>query len=62
MNKKDFWTLMLFNIGTIILLMEHWCKLELAIYCLCVWTIISLIVHICVLRDYVRIYISSEEY
>lgn len=53
MNKKDFWTLMLFNLASLILLIEHLCGLELAIWVLCIWTIISLIVHICILKDYI---------
>ena len=53
MNKKDFLTLMMFDLTSLILLIEHLCGLELAIWCLGFWTIISLIVHICIFRDYV---------
>ena len=53
MNKKDFWTLLIMNITSIILLIECWCGLELALWCLCAWTIISMVVHICVLKDYI---------
>lgn len=53
MNKKDFWTLMICDIAVLVLLIEHWCGLELALPFMCVWTIISLIVHICVLKDYI---------
>ena len=53
MNKKDFWTLMLMNITSLGLLIEYLCELETALCCLCVWTIISLVTHIYVLKDYV---------
>lgn len=55
MNKKDFWTLIACNLGTLILLIEHLCGLEIALECMCVWTIISMIIHICVLKDYIFI-------
>lgn len=61
MNKKDFLTLAIFNLGTLILLIEHWCGLELALPFMCVWTIISLIVHICVLKNYPFVVIIKEE-
>ena len=53
MNKKDFWTLLIMDIVSIILLIECWCSLDIAVCCLCAWSIISAIVHICVLKDYV---------
>ncbi len=56
MNKKDFWTLLVMNLTSLILLIEHWCGLEAAIWVLCVWTAVSLITHIWVLRDYVVTY------
>lgn len=56
MNKKDFWTLVLFDLTSLILLIELLCGLELALFCFCAWTIISLIVHICVLKDYVIVH------
>ena len=61
MNKKDFWTLVIMNVVSLILLIECCCGLETAICCLCVWTIISMIVHIWVLSFYVRLSIFIEE-
>lgn len=61
MNKKDFWILVMFNLATLILLIEHWCGLELALPFMCVWTIVSLIVHICVLKDYIFTVTIEEE-
>ena len=52
MNKKDFLKLILCDIVMILLLVEYWAGLELALPILCVWTIISLIVHIVILKDY----------
>ncbi len=56
MNKKDFWILMLCNIISAILLVECFCGLEAAIWCLCGWSIISAATHICVLKDYAITY------
>ena len=56
MNKKDFWTLVLFNLGIVVLLIEHLLGLTLALEIMIVWTMVSLIVNICVLRNYVHIY------
>lgn len=53
MNKKDFWTLIGCDIVVLILLIEHWCGLDLALECMCVTAIISALVHIHILRDYV---------
>ena len=61
MNKKDFWTLMIFNIVGAILMIEHLSGFELALEFFVGWTIISLIVHIFVLRHYVRIHIEEVE-
>jgi hypothetical protein len=61
MNKKDFWTLMVCNLATVVLLIEHLCGLELALECMCFTAIVSCIVHIWILRDYVRICITTEE-
>jgi hypothetical protein len=61
MNKKDFWTLVLFNLGTLILLIEHFCGVELALSFMCGWTIISLIAHILVLKDYLFTVTIEEE-
>jgi hypothetical protein len=61
MNKKDFWTLMLFNFVSVILLIECWCGLELALQCMCVWVIVSLLVHIGILKNYVISYSFVRE-
>lgn len=61
MNKKDFWSLMACNLTTAVLLIEHLCGLEKALECMALWTIISMIVHIYILRDYVRLSITTEE-
>ena len=61
MNKKDFWTLMFCDIAVLIIFVEHLCGLELALECMCFTAIVSCIVHICILRDYVRICITTEE-
>lgn len=61
MNKKDFWTLVACNLVTFAILIEHLCGLELAIWCMCAWGIISAIIHINILRDYVQLRITTEE-
>jgi hypothetical protein len=61
MNKKDFFGLMFCNAVTLVLLLEHLCGLELALPFMCVWTIISLIVHICILKDYIFTVTIEEE-
>jgi uncharacterized membrane protein YhaH (DUF805 family) len=61
MNKKDFWFLMLCNLVTVTLLVENLFGLCLSIECLCIWTIISLLVHISVLRDYIKVAVEVEE-
>ena len=53
MNKKDFWTLIGCNICSLIILFEYICGLELALQSLCLWSVISAIVHINILRNYV---------
>ena len=53
MNKKDFWSLISCDIGILILLIETYIGLELSLQCLCTWTIVSMIIHIIVLKDYV---------
>jgi hypothetical protein len=52
-NKKNLITSLALNFVSIILLIEHWCGLEAAIYVLCGWTFLSLIIHINILRDYI---------
>jgi hypothetical protein len=61
MNKKDFIGLMLCNAVALILLIEHWCGLELALPMLGIWSIVSLIIHICVLKDYMFISVFVRE-
>lgn len=53
MNKKDFCMLMLFDFGSFVLLIEHLFGLDLAFGIFSIWTIISMLVHIYILRDYV---------
>ena len=52
-NKKNLITSIALNFVSIILLIEHWCGLEAAIYVLVGWMILSLVIHINILRDYV---------
>lgn len=61
MNKKDFWTLMACNFVTLILLVEHLCGLDIALECMCLWTALSMTIHIYILRDYVRLSVVVEE-
>lgn len=61
MNKKDFFTLMACNLTTLILLIEHFCGMDLALECMCVWTVVSMIIHIFVLRDYIIIHGYVQE-
>lgn len=61
MNKKDFLTLLVCNIVSVILFVELMVGLEAALVCLVAWTVISLVIHICVLWDYVKPVIIIEE-
>ena len=61
MNKTDFWSLIILNLVALILLVEHWCGLELALPILIIWSIISLIVHIWILKDYIFTVTVEEE-
>lgn len=61
MRKKDFWTLILFNAGILILFIEHLCGLELAMPFMCAWTIVSLVAHIWILKDYIFTVAIEEE-
>lgn len=61
MNKKDFWTLLVCNFGTLVLLLEHLSGMELALECMCVWTAISMLIHIHILRDYVVVHEFVKE-
>lgn len=53
MRKKDFWTLLICNLVTLGLLIEYLSGLEVALTCLLVWIVASMIIHICVLKDYI---------
>lgn len=55
MSKKDFWTLMFCNLVTVTLLIEHLCGLWLALEIMCIWTSISTLAYISILRDYVKV-------
>jgi hypothetical protein len=55
-NKKNLITSLALNFVSLILLIEHWCGLEAAIYVLVGWTILSLIIHINILRDYIIVH------
>jgi hypothetical protein len=61
MNKKDFLTLIIFDFVALIMLIEHWCGLELALSFMCVWTAVSMLVHILVLKDYIFTITIKEE-
>jgi hypothetical protein len=52
-NEKNLITSLALNFVSLILLIEHWCGLEAAIYSLLGWTILSLIIHTNILRDYI---------
>lgn len=56
MNKKDFWSLMACDFVSLVLLIEHLCGLEAAVWCLYGWTVISLTIHINIWRDYVVVH------
>lgn len=59
MNKKDFWTLVFCNLVTVTLLIERLFGLCLALECLHIWSIISLLVHINILRYYKKLFIKN---
>ncbi len=61
MNKKDFWTLMFFDLISVLLIIECWCGLELALQCMCGWVIATLIAHIRILKNYVISYEFVQE-
>ena len=61
MNKKDVLKLALFDITLLLLLVEHLVlKLEVAFPILIIWTIITLVANIVILKDY-AITITCEE-
>ena len=61
MNKKDFLGLLFFNASTLLLIVEYLCGYELAIWSLCIWSMVSAIAHICILRNYVKIPVYVKE-
>ena len=61
MQKKDFWTLVVCNLVTVILIIEHFCGMDLALEFMIGWQILNMIIHIYVLRDYARPTITIEE-
>ena len=54
-NKKNFIISLICNLVTLILLVEHLCGLSAALTCMHIWIGMSIIVHICILRDYIPI-------
>jgi hypothetical protein len=60
MNKKDFMTLIIYDIVTLLLLIEHLCGLELALALMCIWTMISMIAHISIFKDYIFAIVVEE--
>ena len=61
MQKKDFWTLVVCNFVTVILLIEHLCSMDLALEFMIGWQMLNMIIHIHILRDYVRFTVIEEE-
>lgn len=61
MNKKDFWLLMFCNAAAVVLLIQHFCKIPIAFECLCIWSTISMLIHIGILLDCVRLVVLAEE-
>lgn len=61
MKKKDFWTLIGCDAAIAVLILEHLAGLEVAIHCLSIWTIITLIIHIAILKEYIVIGIGTAE-
>lgn len=59
MNKGDFYKLLVLNITHVILIIEWLFGLELAFQLLICWTIISLIAHIYILRDYITFQVEE---
>lgn len=55
MKKKDFWILIGCDAAIVALILEHLAGLEVAIHCLSIWTIITLIIHIAILKEYIII-------
>ncbi len=61
MQKKDFWTLVVCNLATVVLLIEHLCGMNLALEFMIGWQMLNMIIHIHILRDYVRLTVVEEE-
>ena len=61
MQKKDFLMLMLCNLTTVGLLIEHLCGMNLALEFMIVWQMLNMIIHFCILRDYAKPIIIEEE-
>lgn len=60
MRKMDLLYLLIFAIGEIVLLIETWIGLELAVEILTGWTIFALIAFIFIMRDYVVVHTCTE--
>ena len=61
MNKRDVMKLLVLNITHLGLIIESLVfKLDVAFPLLMIWTVISLVAHICILKDY-AIKVSYEE-
>lgn len=60
MNKKDFCGLMRCNAVTVVLLIQTFYNLPIALECLSIWSIISLLIHIGILRDYAKPTVALE--
>ena len=54
MSAKDFWALLISDVVVVILLIEYLCGLSLAIWCMCICFIVSLVMHIDILSMYLR--------
>ena len=61
MNKRDFLVSTIFNSVSLLLFIEHLFNLEAALPCFIGWSMISLIVHIVIFRNYAKILIIKEE-
>jgi hypothetical protein len=61
MDKKDFWSLMFCNLVTVTLLIEHLCGLCLALELMCIWSTISILIHISIIRNYIKLITIIEE-
>jgi hypothetical protein len=55
MNRQNLMCLITCNVVTTGLLIEYFCGVPHSLELLCVSTVVSLIAHICVLKDHVRL-------